>query len=334
MFNLKIDSNKKTRGKKSSLILLILSSFLMVFAPTLSASADTTDSAIASQLKTYTDTKSAGPTQNYYYETGEARLSEADFQNIRNGGYQFSSDSQGRSDTARAVLTYEEYVNSAGSRQGNPLDPPNWPTFNPTIFITFSLNGGTYNSYFYNRSHSIADSLLGSASYTSKYNFTTGTRSQNVGVNQSGGMRAAEILAEKYWANHPNTTATIKYETTPIYYGDEKIPRGSIVDEYSSDGVLNIEIVVLNDAEGVSMDYYTGSATSDIPTTAPVQESPVSAPTTSTNLKDVVYVASKGTSTVYWYYQSNMPSATNLANVVTMTEAQALATGKHHSLSE
>lgn len=214
------------------------------------------DYSVLQQLLKYTDKQLPGINKNYYMENGEANFNG--FENMKAGSYLFSSDSQGRSSTARAVLTYAEYVSSKGGRQGKPLDPPGWLHDNPKVAIDFALTGKTYHGFLYNRSHSIADSLLGKGSYTSPYNFTTGTRSQNVGANQKGGMRAAEELAENYWKSHPGTSNTINYETRPVYQGEEKVPRGSIVDVKSSDDVVNKEIIVINDAEGIKIDYSTG----------------------------------------------------------------------------
>jgi DNA-entry nuclease len=208
-------------------------------------------------LVTYTNQKSAGANQNYYWDNGTAQLSG--FSLTKPGDYRFSGDAQGRSGVAQALLTYQEFQDSKGSRQGTPLDPPFWPK-NVKVAIDFGLTGKTYHGYLYNRSHSVADSLLGAGSYTSKFNFTTGTRSQNVGADQNGGMRAAEELAENFWKTHPGSKATISYQTTPLYQGSETVPRGSIVDEKSSDGSLNKEIVVINSAEGISINYQTGAA--------------------------------------------------------------------------
>jgi len=232
--------------------------------------------AILPKLIEYTNAKSAGPTENYYWENGTAKLSN--FDTLKAGEYKFEADDKGRSSTARAILTYSQYESSKGSRQGQPLEPPFWPKNNPKTAITFSLTGKTYHGYQFNRSHSIADSLLGKDSYTSNFNFTTGTRSQNVGANKNGGMRYAEELAEKYWRSHSNTTTTISYQTTPLYNENETIPRGSIVDLKSSDGIIDIEIVVINSAEGLDIDYNSND-TSTATSKAPMQSS--SEPTTS-----------------------------------------------------
>lgn len=222
-----------------------------------------TTNEILQKLNEYTNAKSAGPTKNYYWINGSARLSN--FDNLKVGKYKFEADGKGRSGTARAVLTYSQYKHSKGKRQGQPLNPPAWPSNNPKIAINFSLTGRTYHGYLYNRSHSIADSLLGKESYTSEYNFTTGTRSQNVGANQDGGMRYAEELVENYWKKYPNTKKTISYQTTPVYNGNETIPRGSIVDIKSSDSKLDTEVIIINSAEGLEIDYASGTSTSSTP---------------------------------------------------------------------
>jgi DNA-entry nuclease len=47
-----------------------------------------------------------------------------------------------------------------------------------------------------------------------------------------------------------------------------------------------------------------------------------------------VYITGGGRSDVYWYSKSNMPSSTNMRNIITMTEQEALAAGKRHSYTE
>lgn len=241
-----------------SVVILTSCSNTMTNTKSSNSNTDETTSGILKKLVDYTNNSSAGPTKNYYWENGHAQLSG--FDSLNPGETAFQADDHGRSGVARAVLTYKQYADSKGERQGDPLDPPGWPSTNPKVSINFSLTGKTYNGYEYNRSHSIADSLLGKKSYSSTYNFTTGTRSQNVGADQNGGMRRAEELAENYWKSHANTSVTIQYQTTPLYNGDEKIPRGSIVDIKTSDGSLDTEIVVINSAEGIKVDYNLGTS--------------------------------------------------------------------------
>lgn len=219
---------------------------------------DTEDNiSIMATLINLTDQANAGDNRNYYFEVGKARLQ--DDSDLKNGQLDFKLDEKGRSSTARGKLTYQMFEQSKGKRQGQPLDPPYWPK-NVKTEIHYSLTNRTYHGYLYNRSHSIADSLGGEKTYTSKANFTTGTRPQNVGANQKGGMRYAEEMVENYWKEHANTTEIVHYQVEPMYKNNEVIPRGSIIDIKSSDNILNKRIVVINDVEGMKINYETGVA--------------------------------------------------------------------------
>jgi len=214
--------------------------------------------AILAKLIAYDKTESPGPTKDYYWFNGAAHIAKGEMPDA--GKAKFTYDGDGRSSIARATLTYALYAASKGSRQGSTLNPPGWPSSNPQVSSHSVLTGKTTHTYLWNRSHSIADSLLGALSYSSKANFTAGTKDQNVGADDNGGMRAAEEIAEKYWAGHPDSKVVIWYQTTPLYSGSNMIPSGSIVDELSSDGSIDKEIVVLNDEEGIAVNYSGSSA--------------------------------------------------------------------------
>lgn len=214
---------------------------------------------VLSRLLDYTNNSEAGENGNYYWVSGDARIDVSLMPEV--GSVSFNANGQGRSGVARGSLTYKMFDESRGSRQGDPLDPPAWPNSNPKVGIPYGLTGKVYHGYFWNRSHSISDGLAGEQSYTSLYNFTSGSRPQNVGANQNGGMRAVEVYAEDYWKNNPNSSETIWYQVTPVYNDSERIPRGSIVDVLSSDGALNQEFVIINSAENFLIDYVTGEIT-------------------------------------------------------------------------
>lgn len=184
-----------------------------------SSVATTQDDATVQQLMKYTNASSAGPNRNYYWKNGNAQLANDSDVNV--GQLKFSEDSAGRAGIARGKLTYRMFADSKGRRQGTPLDPPNggWPSYNPKVALSFGLTSRIYHGYMYNRSHSIADSLGGTASYASADNFTAGTRSQNVGADQHGGMRAAEEIAENYWRSHPNSSGGCDLHTQIANYG-------------------------------------------------------------------------------------------------------------------
>ena len=47
----------------------------------------------------------------------------------------------------------------------------------------------------------------------------------------------------------------------PLYEGSERIPRAVIVDMFSSDGTVDMELIVYNAAKGYAIDYETGVVT-------------------------------------------------------------------------
>lgn len=130
----------------------------------------------------------------------------------------------------------------------------------------------------------------------------------------------------------------------------------SSVDSY---GVSHV--VLDNVSPNATLDYATGRATSvastssssstagssaaSAPAAAPSSSETVvessstpaveqASPSVATQGAATVYVARQGTADVYWYNQANMPRNTNWANVVTMSEAEAIAAGKRHTSKE
>lgn len=123
-------------------------------------------------------------------------------------------------------------------------------------------NGYTYTGAFYNRSHLIADSLGGEPS---KKNLITGTRCQNTGTNNAqdsgyGGMAYPEETVRKYFKRNYNDATDVYYAVTPVYEGDELLPRSVFVDVKSEDGKIDMHIETYNCAKGYEIDYGTGIA--------------------------------------------------------------------------
>ena len=80
----------------------------------------------------------------------------------------------------------------------------------------------------------IADSLGGDAIVE---NLTTGTRSQNVGgIDHNGGMAYMENKIRDYFKHH---NGYVYYTVQNEYKDNELIPRYSIVNAKSSDGVID-----------------------------------------------------------------------------------------------
>lgn len=115
---------------------------------------------------------------------------------------------------------------------------------------------GTYKGWLYNKSHSLGWSLGGDME---THNVTLGTRSQNVGSGQDGGMAYPE--SEVRNAVMDNKDAEIYYQAEPVYNESELVPRGTHVRAYSvnDDGkTLNLNVWVFNHQDGVDIDYETG----------------------------------------------------------------------------
>ena len=56
-----------------------------------------------------------------------------------------------------------------------------------------------------------------------------------------------------------NTKNNVYYEVTPVYNGDELLPRYVIVNAKSEDGVINEKVKVFNNASGYEINYSDGS---------------------------------------------------------------------------
>ncbi|HFR3978017.1 TPA: DNA/RNA non-specific endonuclease, partial [Streptococcus suis] len=177
------------------------------------------------------------------------------------------------------------------------------------------------------------------------------------------GMLYYENRLDNWLANHPHFW--LDYKVTPIYSGEELIPRqillqyvgldesGNLINinlgspKESVDGNGITAVVLDNYSKNASIDYLKGTAT---PSLVPIEESSQSAsspaatdsqPSESeqvslpaTQLAPVVYVARNGSANVYWYQKENMPANTNFAKVVEMSEEQALQLGKRHTTKE
>ena len=180
----------------------------------------------------------------------------------------------------------------------------------------------------------------------------TGSLSDKDSANQTAMLFYENSLSD--WINaHPNDW--LDYKVTPIYEGDELIPRkvelqyagiksdgtlmkisfGTKQETVDKDGVTHVTLD--NTSPNAKIDYATGNAeplfAKKVETTV-AQTEAVTETTVNQEEYRTVYVAKKGKSDVYWYVKENMPSNTNWGNVVEMTEAQAKRSGKRHSSKE
>ena len=205
---------------------------------------------------------------NMYEVLGKAEIDENKFSTE----YSYSHDDLDRTTSAYGLVNYKAVMDSKGWRADfEPDSEPSgwWKLDNNNQIITKNgkkvsnnekvkvklPSGRIYKGYFYNRSHLIADSL-GGRSY--KYNLITGTRQQNVGNNGNGGMQYIEKKVKTYVEKTKNN---VYYEVTPVYNGNELVPRYVIVNAKSNDGVINEKVKVFNNASGYEINYSNGSFT-------------------------------------------------------------------------
>lgn len=168
---------------------------------------------------------------------------------------------------SRATCAYGELTGDmraaakSRGRQDITVDPAGWSHNEKVIIpaLTGVANAKDYKGYMYNRSHMIADSLGGDPSLV---NLVTGTRGQNVGMNNKGGMAYTEEIARDYLDNKTAANSCpLYYAATPNYSGVELLPRTVTVDIQSCDLAINERVVVDNTANGYSINYVNGSFT-------------------------------------------------------------------------
>ena len=190
-----------------------------------------------------------------YEVLGSAKFTHKEKDGIHNGKLDnLSRPTYATAKITKAIIDKEKKED----RQPININPTGWPDYNPKKKV-INTDGSVYNGYFYNRSHMIADSLGGDAIAE---NLITGTRSQNVGgIDHNGGMAYMENKIRNYFRD--NNNGYVYYTVENKYKNDELIPRYSIVNAKSSDGVIDECVKVLNTANGYAIDYVTGDIYKD-----------------------------------------------------------------------
>ena len=234
------------------------------------------------------------------------------------------------------------------------VDPVGWHNYKMPI----DESGSGKEAWLMNRGHLVGyqfsgldNELRNLTPMTALLN--TGSLSDKDSSNQTAMLFYENNLAD--WINaHPNDW--LDYKVTPIYEGDELIPRkvelqyagiksdgtllkisfGTKQEKMDEEGVTHV--ILENISPNAKIDYATGNAEplfakKKLETTVAQTEATTEA-TVNQEEQRTVYVAKKGKSDVYWYIKGNMPSNTNWDNVVEMTEAQAKSQGKRHSSRE
>lgn len=205
--------------------------------------ANTVKEVLPDDLKNQADifTEKITSTQDTYYTV----LGEADFQHdVEDGIHYGKLDKHKRPTYATARITKELYEKEKTEpREKIKVNPVGWNK-NKKVQI------GTYKGYFWNRSHMIADSFGGEPI---KENLITGTRCQNVGGRDNkGGMAYLETKIRDYFKINDGY---VDYEVINIYKDKEIIPRKTIVNALSSDGIIDESVEVYNEADGYTINY-------------------------------------------------------------------------------
>lgn len=192
----------------------------------------------------------------YYIIAGQAVQSALDTAPETPGVTYAGVDANGRVGRASALIS-KQMRDEGSERKRNDLpDPAGYKGNNHRVEIPAVGGGKPYKGYFYNRSHMVAKSLGGEDELE---NLVTGTRMQNVGMNDSsnpGGMAFTETEARDWLDKNP--MGTIQYVVTNAYVGSEIMPRSTFVDIRSSDGSIDQHVEVFNAAMGYTIDYNTG----------------------------------------------------------------------------
>ncbi|HFI0272759.1 TPA: DNA/RNA non-specific endonuclease [Streptococcus suis] len=238
--------------------------------------------------------------------------------------------------------------------------------YNPVGWHNYKL---TYNkdgkkAYLFNRGHLIGyqfsglidqgENLVPLTAWTNSGHYK-GTKDTNI-----EGMLFYENRLDSWLATHPNYW--LDYRVTPIYRGDELVPRQIELQYVGIDQAGNLleirlgsekeivdaygitRVVLENYSKNAEIDYLTGTAkpslvpteTASSSTTASASSQQATNPSTeaSQELAPVVYIARNGKADVYWYSKDNMPKNTNWSKVISMSEQEAKDLGKRHTSKE
>ena len=168
-------------------------------------------------------------------------------------------DELGRTQRAVGRITYD--MREEAKERGrldfpSDADPSGWG-HNEQLEIPLS-NGKTYHGWCWNRGHEIPSAALGSYERNNLY---CSTRLANVGSNDgNGGVQYFENMMIDYLDN--NEDGVVYYSVTPVYQGDELVPRSIFIDIKSNDGSIDLQGEVFNTlGDAYTIDYSDGSVT-------------------------------------------------------------------------
>lgn len=184
---------------------------------------------------------------------GKATFSDAELNQDANQDYwiNFSAlDKLDRANQANARLSYKQYMKvKTMARPRIPNDPVGWYYGGKSNNQDIYFNNGLVTLY--NRSHLIAWMFSGDAGR--KENLVTGTRAMNSPGMQDFETQISDVLY--YDKLH------VRYQVTPIYQGNELLPRGvhMMAKSVEDDGkACNLNVYVFNVQPDYTINYQTG----------------------------------------------------------------------------
>lgn len=238
--------------------------------------------------------------------------------------------------------------------------------YNPVGWHNYKMTYGKHGkkAYLFNRGHLIGYQFSGltdeARNLVPLTAWTNSGHYRGMDDSNSEGMLYYENRLDSWLATHPNFW--LDYRVTPIYFGEELLPRqialqyvgidqagnlleirlGSPKEVVDASGITTV--ILDNYSKNATIDYLKGTATPSLKPVEPSSQPPArsSSPegsppvreVPSGQLREVVYIARKGNADVYWYAKENMPANTNWANVIEMSEQEALNLGKRHTTKE
>lgn len=179
-------------------------------------------------------------TQEIVVNNNKPNFSQADLSTDKGAWQEYGNlDNLNRVTAANALLN----VSLMPSAKREPL---HW---NPTGWHNKRING---SGWLYNRSHLIGYQLTGQNN--NPKNLMTGTRSLN-----SPEMLAHEMDVAYYLKQ--SRSHFIRYRVTPIFRGDELLPRGVQMEAQSiGDNSVSFNVYIFNVESGVTLNYADGTS--------------------------------------------------------------------------
>lgn len=162
------------------------------------------------------------------------------------------NDKLGRAVMGDALLNKSTRMYQSRDKTGNAQ------TIKPVGFMNKRING----TYVYNRGHLLGYALVGglhkfNASEANRQNIVTQTAWANQSQSTSAkGQNYYEGIVRKAL----DQNKTVRYRVTPVYNGNELVPRAMHMEAKSRDGKINFNVLVPNVQPKTTIAYTTGLA--------------------------------------------------------------------------